>query len=183
MKVGSRWLARKVLWRYALVNILTEANVTEGDSNDWIFCYCVGAGRTNSSSLRHLLLCHLFVSNFVVNRKGLFRPVPICDGAFLSSNVPTQNQQQLAEGNHGPVSKDLLFSNWLLMYPAGNYCDSDNSVTTLRVSCSLINLDVYLIFSPGLKWRDGASKPWAGNLLPLDIKVGTQVWKVTITVN
>ena len=34
MKVGSRWLARKVLCRYALVNILTEANVTEGDSND-----------------------------------------------------------------------------------------------------------------------------------------------------
>ena len=39
-------------------------------------------------SLRHLLLCHLFVSNFSVNRKGLFRPVPICDGAFLSSMYP-----------------------------------------------------------------------------------------------
>ena len=26
---------------------------------------------------------------------------------------------------HTPVTKDLLFSNWLLMYLAGNYCDSD----------------------------------------------------------
>ena len=29
--------------------------------------------------------------------------------------------------HHNSVSKDLLFSNWLLMYLAGNYCDSDKS--------------------------------------------------------
>jgi hypothetical protein len=28
---------------------------------------------------------------------------------------------------HTPVTKDLLFSNWLLMYLAGNYGGSDNS--------------------------------------------------------
>ena len=38
------------------------------------------------------------------------------------SNVSTQNQQQSRNSNHGPVSKDLLFLNWLLMYLAGNYC-------------------------------------------------------------
>ena len=31
------------------------------------------------------------------------------------------------ERNHATVSKDLIFSNWLLMYLAGNDCDSDNS--------------------------------------------------------
>lgn len=46
-------------------------------------------------------------------------------GHFLPSNVPTQIKQLLDDSNHGPVSKDLLFSNWLLMCLAGNYCDSD----------------------------------------------------------
>jgi len=68
----------------ALVNILTEVSITEEDCNDSVSCYSIGAGRTNSLSLLHLLLCHLFVSNFSVNRKGLFRPVPICDGAFFT---------------------------------------------------------------------------------------------------
>ena len=98
----SIWLARKVLMRCALVNILTEASMTEEDSNDRLYCYSFGAGSTNSYSLLHLLLRHLFVSNFSLNRKGLFRPVPICDGAFLSSNVPTQNQQQSDEKQSRP---------------------------------------------------------------------------------
>ena len=83
-----------MLVRCALVNILTEASITEEDCNDSVSGYSIGAGRINFLSLLDLLLCHLFVSNFSVNRKGLFRPVPICDGAFLSTNVPTQNQQQ-----------------------------------------------------------------------------------------
>ena len=81
---GASWLARKMLTRCALVNILTEVSITEEDCNDSVSCYSIGAGRTNSLSLLHLLLCHLFVSNFSVNRKGLFRPVPICDGAFFT---------------------------------------------------------------------------------------------------
>ena len=48
----------------------------------------------------------------------------------VSSNAPTQNQQQLNNSTHGPVSNDLLFSNWLLMCLAWNYCDSDKSVTS-----------------------------------------------------
>ena len=44
------------------------------------------------------------------------------------SKVPTQKQQQLNASNHGPVSKDLLFSNQLLMCLAGNnYNYSDAS--------------------------------------------------------
>ena len=43
----------------------------------------------------------------------------------VSSNAPTQNQQQSHDSNHGPASKDLLFLNWLLMCLAGTYCDSD----------------------------------------------------------
>tara|TARA_B110000503_G_scaffold133644_1_gene211508 strand:- start:124 stop:729 length:606 start_codon:yes stop_codon:yes gene_type:complete len=43
-----------------------------------------------------------------------------------ASIVPTQNQQQLHDSNHGPVSKDLLFLIWLLMRLARNYCDRDN---------------------------------------------------------
>ena len=70
--------------RCALVNILTEASITEEDCNDSVSGYSIGAGRTNFLSLLDLLLCHLFVSNFSVNRKGLFRPVPICDGAFFT---------------------------------------------------------------------------------------------------
>ena len=45
----------------------------------------------------------------------------------VSSNAPTQNQQQLNNSSHGPVSKDLLFSNWLLRCLAWNYCDSENN--------------------------------------------------------
>ena len=44
------------------------------------------------------------------------------------SNTPTQNQQLLSDINHGPVSKDLLFSNWLLMCLAGNYCGRINAM-------------------------------------------------------
>ena len=36
-------------------------------------------------------------------------------------DTTTQNQQQINNSNHSPVSKDLLFSNWLLMYLAWNY--------------------------------------------------------------
>ena len=40
-------------------------------------------------------------------------------------DTTTQNQQQINNSNHGPVSHDLLFSNWLLMFLAGNYCHRD----------------------------------------------------------
>ena len=56
----------------------------------------------------------------------------------VSSNAPTQNQQQLNNSSHGPVSKDLLFSNWLLMYLAGNYYNySDVSPCPPYVSAQL----------------------------------------------
>ena len=51
-------------------------------------------------------------------------------GVLLLPNVSTQNQQQSGDSNHGPISKDLLFSNWLLMYLAGNYCDSNNGYSS-----------------------------------------------------
>ena len=38
-------------------------------------------------------------------------------------DTTTQNQQQINNSNHGPVSKDLLFTNWLLMCLAGNKYD------------------------------------------------------------
>ena len=45
----------------------------------------------------------------------------------LNGNPPVT---QHFGSNHGPVSKDLLFSNCLLMCLAWNYCDSDNSVAS-----------------------------------------------------
>ena len=80
--------------RCALVNILTEASITEEDCNDSVSGYSIGAGRINFLSLLDLLLCHLFVSNFSVNRKGLFAPCLFVTGHYLPSNVSTQNQQQ-----------------------------------------------------------------------------------------
>ena len=75
------------------------------DSNDSVSCYSLGAGRAYSFGLLHLLLCHLFISTFSVNRKGPFSPMPICDGAFFTA---AQNQQQLNNSDHGPVSNFAL---------------------------------------------------------------------------
>ena len=88
-----------MLWRFALVNILTEAFATQEDSNDSVSCYSLGAGRAYFFGLLYLLLCHLFISTFSVNRKGLFSPMPICDGAFFTA---AQNQQQI-NNKHGSV--------------------------------------------------------------------------------
>ena len=45
-----------------------------------------------------LLSRHLFLIGFSVTRKGLFRPMPICDGAFLNQHIylklTTAKQQQ-----------------------------------------------------------------------------------------
>ena len=94
-----------MLWRCALVNILTEAFATQEDSNDSVSCYSLGAGRAYSFGLLYLLLCHLFISTFSVNRKGPFSPMPVCDGAFFTA---AQNQQQLNNSDHGPVSNFAL---------------------------------------------------------------------------
>ena len=78
------------------------------DSNDSVSCYSLGAGRAYSFGLLYLLLCHLFISTFSVNRKGPFSPMPVCDGAFFTA---VQNQQQSHESHQSHISKDLLFSN------------------------------------------------------------------------
>jgi len=60
-----------------------------------------------------------------------------------ASNVAPHNQQQLNNSNHGPVSKDLLFSNWPLMCLAGNYCDNDKGFTAPgRLSYQSIQMQV-----------------------------------------
>ena len=40
----------------------------------------------------------------------------------------SKNHHQLDNSNHGPASKDLFFSNWLLMYFEGNYCYRINAI-------------------------------------------------------
>ena len=55
------------------------------DCNDSVSCYSLGAGRAYSFGLLYLLLCHLFISTFSVNRKGPFSPMPVCDGAFFTA--------------------------------------------------------------------------------------------------
>ena len=66
-------------------------------------------------------------------------------------DTTTQYQQQVNDSNHGPVYKDLLFSNWVLMCPAGNYCDSDNndySSTSLSLTPSPIPRRYRVSLSP-----------------------------------
>ena len=68
----------------------------------------------------YALVWSVVTQNYLVVRSGL---------QFTLQYIHP-DQQQSHDSNHGPVSKDLLFSNWLLMCLAGNYGDSDKSRPT-----------------------------------------------------